>query len=146
MCQSSRRVEVAHGQRARADERHLAAQHVEELGQLVEREAPQEAPDGVSRGSSRILNSAPRGLVERLEVGLLLVGARAHGAELQAGEGLAADPGRARAVDDRPARGQPDGQRDEQEQRAEHDQQEARPDEVERPLDRVVDALEHGRA
>ena len=31
-------------QRARADEAHLAAQHVPQLGQLVERRAPQDAP------------------------------------------------------------------------------------------------------
>jgi hypothetical protein len=52
-------VEVAHRQRPGADERHLAAQHVEQLGQLVEREAPQDPPDGVTRGSLRILKIAP---------------------------------------------------------------------------------------
>ncbi len=36
---------VALGQRPRADERHLAAQHVEQLRQLVERPAPQERAD-----------------------------------------------------------------------------------------------------
>ena len=41
-------VVVALGQRARPDERHLAAQHVDQLRQLVEREAPQ---DGCRRAS-----------------------------------------------------------------------------------------------
>src|SRR5664279_6221677 len=36
---------VAQRQRARADEAHLAAQHVPELGQLVDREAAQDAAD-----------------------------------------------------------------------------------------------------
>jgi len=46
-------------QRPWTDERHLAAEHVDELGQLVERVAPEPATDA---GETRIvadLNSAP---------------------------------------------------------------------------------------
>ena len=37
-------LEVALGKRPRPDQRHVAAQHVHQLGKLVEREAPQQSP------------------------------------------------------------------------------------------------------
>src|SRR5205823_12529062 len=45
-------VVVALRQRTRADQRHLPAQHVEELRQLVDRPAPQKAADG---GDARVV-------------------------------------------------------------------------------------------
>ena len=87
-------VEVAHGQRARAHQRHLAADHVDQLRQLVEREAAQEAPDP---GHPRVLadlEQRARLLVERLELVLDLLGVLAHRAELEAANGLPAIPGR----------------------------------------------------
>ena len=63
-------------------------------------------PTGVRRGSSRILNSAPGGLVELFEVGLALLGVGVHRAELQARERPLADAAAHRAEQDRPARGQ----------------------------------------
>ena len=49
---------VALGQRPRPDQRHVAAQHVHQLRQLVEREAPQEAPD---RGQPRVVADLEQG-------------------------------------------------------------------------------------
>ena len=46
-------VVVALRQRARADERHLAAEDVEQLRQLVDREAPQHAADRRHRAGRR---------------------------------------------------------------------------------------------
>ena len=97
----------------------------------------------VSRGSWRILNSAPDLLVERLEVGLDLVGVLAHRAELEAGERLAGDPGPYRAVDRRSARAQLDRDGDREQHRREQDQPHRGEDEVEGALERVVDPLEH---
>ncbi len=84
-------VVVALGQRTRADERHLAAQHVDQLRQLVQREAPQLAAD---RRQARIIaNLEQRAgrLVELFEVCLALLGVGVHRAELQAGERPLAD-------------------------------------------------------
>ena len=54
---------VAQRQGARADEAHVALEHVEELRQLVEAEAPQQAADPVTRGSSLDLEEDAVGLV-----------------------------------------------------------------------------------
>ena len=117
-------VEVALRERPRADQRHLAGDHVEQLRQLVERVAAQEAADARQPRVVADLEQRAGGLVDRLEVGLHLVGVAAHGPELQARERLAADPRAHRAVEDRPARGDRDGDRDQQQQRAQqHDQQ-----------------------
>ena len=65
---------VAQRQRPRADEAHLAAQDVPQLGQLVDREAAQDAAD---RRDARVvpdLEDRAVGLVELLELGLLVVG------------------------------------------------------------------------
>src|SRR5947209_1768167 len=58
---------VAQRQRARADERHLAAKHVEDLRQLVDRVPAQEAPDPRHTGVVLDLEERTRGLVDRLE-------------------------------------------------------------------------------
>jgi hypothetical protein len=94
-------VEVALRERSRPDQRHLPEHHVEQLGKLVERVAPQPPAD---RGHPRVvadLEQRARGLVERLEVGLALIGVGVHGAELEAGERRPADPRPRRAVEDR---------------------------------------------
>ena len=131
-------VVVALRQRPRADERHLAAQHVEQLRQLVEREAAQEAAD---RRHARVvadLEQRAVGLVVLLELVLAAASAsRVHRAELEAGERRAADARAHRAVEHRAARGELDreraiasssGRQDEQQQR--------RADDVERALER----------
>ena len=63
---------VAQRERPRADEAHLAAEHVRELRELVEREARSTRPTRVTRGSSRILNSAPAASFSSSSPGLLL--------------------------------------------------------------------------
>ena len=88
-------VEVALRQRPRADERHLAAQHVEQLRQLVEREAAQRATDPRQARILAHLEEGAAGLVALLEVALAALGALDHRAELQAGERARAPmPGR----------------------------------------------------
>src|SRR6185437_9467483 len=59
--------------RARADERHLAPQHVEKLGQFVEARPPQEMSDP---GDSRIVLAR---LAHAREIGVLVI----HRAELE---------------------------------------------------------------
>ena len=103
-------------------------------------------PTLVMRGSSRILNSGPDASLSDSTSACMLVRARAHGAELEARERRAADAGPLRAVEDRPARGDRHRDRDQQQQRAEQQEQEQRAEEVERALDRVVEAVEHRRA
>ena len=62
-------IEVLHQQRARADEAHLAREHVEQLRELVEARAPEEPPE---RGESRRVG-------QQLTAAIAGVG---HGAEL----------------------------------------------------------------
>ena len=52
-CQSSSSAWSRSGKRARADEAHLAAEDVEHVRELVDREAPQEPPDATSRAGRR---------------------------------------------------------------------------------------------
>ena len=65
--------EVVHQERTRAYEAHVSSQHVDQLGELVEAGAPQEATDG----------GQPRLVGEQVAVGVALVD---HGAELQHAE------------------------------------------------------------
>ena len=60
-CQPSMRVLLDH-ERPGPDEAHLAADDVQQLRQLVQRGAPQQAADRVTRGSSAILKSPPASL------------------------------------------------------------------------------------
>ena len=93
---------VALGQRPGTDQRHVAAEDVHELRQLVDRPPPQKATD---RGHARIaadLEDRPALLVARLELGLAAVGVGVHRPELQALERPAADAGAHRAVDHGP--------------------------------------------
>src|SRR5215470_9210543 len=64
--------------RTRPHHAHLAAQHVDELGQLVEAEAPEE---GAEPSAARVAGVGPHRARAPLGVGL-------HGAELQHVEGL----------------------------------------------------------
>ena len=66
---------VAQRQRPRADEAHLAAQDVEHVRELVEREAAQEPPDARHARVVADLEERALGLVLALELGLLLGGA-----------------------------------------------------------------------
>src|ERR1700691_1314649 len=116
-------LEVALWQRTWADQRHLAAQHVHELWKLVEREAPQEASHGRETGVVLDLEERPGGLVELLQRSLVLVRVAVHRAELQARERQLPDAGTHRAVEDRPARGDPHGKRDRGKQGTEQDKQ-----------------------
>ena len=69
-------------------------------------------PTRVTRGSSRILKSAPRRLVRLLELPLLLGGVGHHRAELQHPELALADPDAPVDVEHRPARVELDRERD----------------------------------
>ena len=60
--------EVAPRQWPRADEGHVTAQHVEQLGQFVERQAPQEAADRSQSWVVANLEQCTVRLVERLEL------------------------------------------------------------------------------
>ena len=140
-------LEVAHRQRPRTDERHLAADHVDELRQLVEREAAQEPPDPRQPRIVADLEQRARLLVERLEVVLDLVGVLAHRAELEARERLAADPGPHRAVDRRAARAELDASAiTSSTGESTISPSDRRRRRSKRPLERVVDPLEHRRA
>ena len=90
---------VALGQRPRADQRHLAAQDVEELRQLVDRPAAQEAADGRDARVVADLEERALLLVQLLELVLLALRVLVHRAELEAGERRAAHAGPTRAVD-----------------------------------------------
>src|SRR5690606_7629254 len=86
--------DLAGYRRAGADDAHLAEQDVDELRQLVQAGAAQEAPD---TGPARIVLEFEQQLalaVDRLQLGLALLGVLAHRAELVAGEAAAvlADP------------------------------------------------------
>ena len=89
-----------HG-RARADQAHLAAQHVDEVRQLVEREAPQQRADA---------RDARIALVDR-QPGAHLLGAAHHRAQLEQVEVAAALADPALAVDRRAAALEPDRER-----------------------------------
>ncbi len=75
----------------------------------------------------------------------MLLGVDVHRAELQARERPLTDAATHRAEEDRAARAQAHRERDRQQQRAEQHQQQGRADDVERALEREVDALEHRR-
>jgi hypothetical protein len=96
------------------------------------------------RGVVADLEQRARRLVERLEVRLDLVGVRAHRAELEAGERLAADPRSPGAVQHRTARREVDGRGDDDEDRAEREDEQQRADDVEGALEEEVEAVEHG--
>ena len=85
-----------------SDDRHIAAQHVEDLRQLIERTAPQPAPDprhpGVAAGN--------------LEPGIVIGEMVMHGTKFQHLEVAVVEAGPPLAEQHRPWTVQPDCQRD----------------------------------
>ena len=107
--------------RARADDRHLAAEHVDEVGQLVERRAAQQPPDP---GDARVAG------VDR-EAGADVLGAGDHRAQLEHLELAAVAADAALAVDRPAARLEADGDDRECEHRRGRREHRERHDDVE---------------
>ena len=114
-------VEVAHRQRPRPDERHLAAHDVDERRQLVETRRPQESADP----------GETLGVV--LRAGLVGV-RRSHRAELDELERPAAAAAASLAEQHRRAVDDPHDDRDRRDQRGRDDEQRGGDDDVDRPL------------
>ncbi len=112
----------------RADEAHVAAEDVEELGQFVDVRPPKPAADP---GAAVVAGRGPDG------PGLPL-GVDAHAPELEHAEQPAPLPDALLHVEDRPAGRDQDRDRDGQEQRREHDQPGQRREEVDRTLGRAI--------
>ena len=91
-------VDLDLDRRARADDRHLAAQHVDEVRQLVERRAAQQAPDARD----------PRVALVDGQAGAHVLGAGDHRAQLEEVERAAVLADAALAVDRAAARLEPD--------------------------------------
>jgi hypothetical protein len=138
--------EVPARQRARAHERHLAAQHVQHLRDLVEGEAAEQPSDPCHARVVTQLEEGAVGLVRLLQLRLPLGGVGVHRPELQHRELSLAEPDAAVAVQDRPARVELDRGRDQQPQRQAEQQHERARDEVERALRSPVHADERRRA
>ena len=109
--------------RARADDRHLAAEDVHEVRQLVERRAPQDLPDARDAGVAGI-DGHP---------GADVLGAVDHRAELQDVELAAVEADAALAVDRMPARLQADRDHRRDQQRRGDRQRDGSDDDVEGP-------------
>ena len=89
--------------RTGADQAHLAAQHVPQLGQLVEAGGVHEPPEA---GEARIvahLEQRPGAFVLGHDFGQAGLGVDHHGAQLEHGEGLAVEPDSGLAEDGRAA-------------------------------------------
>ena len=109
---------VAQRQRPRPDEAHLArGATLTSCGSSSSESRRRTRPTRVTRGSSRILNSAPDASFSSLELGLLVGGVDDHRAELEHPELALADPDPPVDVEHRPARVELDRQRDEQPER-----------------------------
>src|SRR3954453_2949013 len=122
-------------QRARTDQRHLTAQHVDQLGQLVERCAPQPAPQpGDPRIDGHLEQLPARVPVQLVETGPQRLGVAAHRAELPHRELPPTPPGPGLPEDRRPGAGEPDGKRDRHQHRRENDQGDQRHQPVEQRL------------
>ena len=94
---------VPERQRPRPHEAHLAAQDVDDLRNLVQRETPQDPPHP---GDPRVvsdLEQRPAGFVRCLELRLPLGRAGDHRPELEHPELVLADPDPGVDVEDRPA-------------------------------------------
>src|SRR3954468_18255729 len=106
------------------------------------------------RGSSRILNSGPDDSLSDSTSAWIWSASERMVRNLKQENGSPPMPGRrarervgARGGgEERAAGGEEDGDRDQHEQRAEQEQEEERTDEVERPLDGIVEAVEDRRA
>ena len=126
---------VRHGVGARADDAHAALQHVDELGQFVQRVLAQEGADAGDPGIA-LLRLAD----------LFAVFAHAHGAELVDQDLLAVEPVAALLEYHRPGRIQLDGNGDEQQQRRDEGEDEQGQDDVACALDEAGRSGEGGFA
>jgi hypothetical protein len=111
--------------RPRADQAHVTAHHVEQVGQFIEAGAPQETAD---TGDAWVLvdleiDGVDPVLVEVTQRFLQLFGVADHGAELVHAEGAAAITGAFLHEHHRSRAGEFDGQCQAQQQRREHHQQ-----------------------
>jgi hypothetical protein len=127
-----------HGFRAGSDPAHLAAQDVDHLWQLVDPGAAQEAADA----SHAIVAVAG----DRFRSEVVHGAGMGHRAELDHDEWLAAITHPLLPEQDRPARIEPDDQRDDHQKRREHRQGDDAGDEVREPLDLGVDDARNQRA
>src|SRR5215207_8815748 len=116
----------------RPDDRHVAAQDVEQLRQLVERQTAHDLPD--ARAAVDALDAAGRLAVLRHELGL---GRRrdAHRAELEHVELAAVEADAALAEEDRTGRAEAHGEREHAERDREDQQRDGRDDAIDRVLD-----------
>ena len=117
-------VDDLRGLGPRPDDRHLAPQHVQELGQLVQLAAPQE---GAEREEAKVARRGDHASLRPRPV--------VHRPELEHREGPAVEADALRAVEDRPRAAQPDAERDQREQRADHRQHHGRDEDVNQPRD-----------
>ena len=111
----------------RADQAHLAPQDVEELGQLVDVGVPEPVADA---GAAAVVVRGPDRAGLAFRVG-------AHAAELDDPEPPPPLPDPLLGVEDRPARGQKDGQGDDREQRGEDGESQTGDQEIGQPLRRA---------
>ena len=127
--------------RARPDERHVTSEDVQQLRQLVERRLPQPAADVRDRVATLelvepVLADRGPGAHDRLHVLAMLgvVAAVGHRSELERRELLHVLTQARLPEEHRPRRVVLDPPGEEGEQRRRHEQEQARPDDVDRPL------------
>mgnify|MGYP003694496391 CR=1 FL=1 len=115
-------IDVAHRQRARADEAHVAHEHVRELRQLVEAQAAEQATEA---GAARVfldLEDRTLGFVQVLELGLQLFGVDDHRPELVGGEAPPIEADALLDEEDRPLGVELHGDRDRRQDRREEEE------------------------
>src|SRR5579863_426269 len=127
-------VDVAHRQRSRPHERHVAPHHVEELRQLVERHPPQQPPHTRDPGIVADLEHRARRLVARLEIGLQRLRSVDHRAEFVHREPPLVQPEPLLAEDHRARSGQLDRDHDDQHHRRRQYQPHDAADQIHRAL------------
>src|SRR5450759_226477 len=129
---------VSQRQRARSDKAHVALEHTEELGQLVEAQTPQDATDPCDARIVTHLEQHAVGFVELLQGALGLPGVMDHGAKLVEVEGPLTDADALVNEEHRSVRRHLDQGGDDEEQRTQDDQQKRRHDSVRSPLDEIA--------
>src|SRR2546426_362932 len=102
---------------------HLPLEDIEELGQLIKGELPQEPADSGEPRVTRRLEDRPGPVVEVADLIAHPLRVLDHGTELVHQEAPAVEPGALLAEDDRPAGGELDRERDGQEERERHDEE-----------------------
>ena len=120
--------------RSRADERHVAAQDVEQLRELVEARRAQEPSHPRDPRVVRDLEVRRRQHAEVCELGLELLRVGEHRPELQHPEATAVAPGAGLGDEHRPRGVQPDRQRADEDDRDRDDEQDDAEREVQEPL------------